>query len=92
MGDRGEFKERIRAWADKIGVEYREVHFRAMRTKWGSCSTRGRLTFDPSLLEKEEGKQDEIIVHELLHFRYPKHGKMFYTMLRMYLRKADHDH
>ncbi len=88
MTGRDEFKGRIRAWADKIGVEYREVHFRKMRTKWGSCSTRGRLTFDPSLLEMEDRKQDEIIVHELLHFRYPKHGKMFDTMMKMHLKRG----
>ncbi|MHA1223499.1 MAG: YgjP-like metallopeptidase domain-containing protein, partial [Candidatus Heimdallarchaeaceae archaeon] len=51
-------------------------------------SSRGRLTFDPSILEKERDFQDRFIVHELLHIRYPNHGKMFKQMLETYLRNG----
>ncbi|MCH7518973.1 MAG: M48 family metallopeptidase [Candidatus Dadabacteria bacterium] len=80
-----EFKEFVVAWSHKIGVEPKEIHIREMTRKWASCSTKGRLTFATSLLEEPKKKQDEVIVHELLHLRYPNHGKMFHMMLKSYL-------
>jgi predicted metal-dependent hydrolase len=88
MITREEFIERVEKWSTKIGVEYREIHFRHMKRKWASCSTRGRLTFDPDLLDKNIEFQNKSIIHELLHFRYPNHGKMFKKMLYLYLREG----
>ena len=79
------FKERVRGWAQKIGVEPKEVHIRQMSRKWASCSTRGRLSFSKELLEEPKKRQDEVIVHELLHLRYPNHGKLFHVMLKSYI-------
>ncbi len=35
---------------------------------------------------KPKKKRDAVVVHELLHLRYPNHGKMFHTMLNNYLQ------
>ncbi len=59
-----------------------------MKRKWASCSSRGRLTFDPDILEKDREFQDESVIHELLHLRYPNHGRMFKQMLEMYLKEG----
>jgi len=56
-----------------------------MKRKWASCSTRGRVTLSTSLLGEPKKKRDKVIVHELLHLRYPNHGKMFHMMLKSYL-------
>jgi predicted metal-dependent hydrolase len=56
-----------------------------MQTKWASCSTAGRLTFDESLLSKSRDLQDYVIVHELLHLRVPNHGKLWKSLMRAYL-------
>lgn len=87
MTTREEFTERVEKWSNKIGVDYKEIHFRHMKKKWASCSTRGRLTFDPDILDKEVEFQNKSIVHEILHFRYPNHGKMFKQMLSAYLKE-----
>ncbi len=78
------FKSEVRKLADDIGVSVKEIHIRSMKNKWASCSSKGRLTFDPSLLTEKGKKRDEIILHELLHLRYPNHGKMFNRMLKYY--------
>ncbi|MBU2252457.1 MAG: M48 family metallopeptidase [Proteobacteria bacterium] len=58
---------------------------RPMKTKWASCSTSGRLTFDESLIGKPHRLQDYVIVHELLHFRVPNHGKLWKSLMRAHL-------
>ena len=82
------FIERVEKWSTKIGVEYKEIHFRHMKKKWASSSTRGRLTFDPDILNEPLEFQNKSIIHELLHFRYPNHGKMFRQMLITYLKEG----
>lgn len=83
-----EFKEDVREWAKKIGVEVKEIHLRKMKRKWASCSSKGRLTFDTSLLNESKETRLKTILHELLHFRYPNHGRMFNLLLNTYLRKG----
>ncbi len=88
MVTKEDFIERVEKWSAKLGVEYKEIHFRQMKTKWASCSTRGRLTFDPDILTRNLDFQDKSIVHELLHFRYHNHGKMFKQILSTYLSEG----
>jgi len=83
-----EFKLEILSWAEKIGVTPKEIHIRKMKRKWASCSSRGRVTFDPSLLKEPAERRAEVIVHELLHLRYPNHGKMFKLLMKHYLCKG----
>jgi predicted metal-dependent hydrolase len=83
------FKAEVAAWAGKMKVEPKEVHLRPMRTKWGSCSTAGRVSFDVDILGRPEAFRSEIIVHELLHLKVPNHGKLFRALLKAYLGRND---
>ena len=84
------FKSEVITWAEKIKVSPKEIHLRSMKRKWASCSTKGRVTFDIKLLELSGKKRSEFIVHELLHLRYPSHGKMFKAMYRSFLKNNSH--
>lgn len=77
-----EFKSEVWKMADEIGVQPTEIHLRSMKNKWASCSSKGRLTFDKSLLKEDDKMRLEVIIHELLHLKYPTHGKMFKTLLK----------
>lgn len=79
-------KEEVAKWSQRIGVNPVEVHIRQMNRKWASCSSRGRITFNASILKKTKRFLDEVIVHELLHLKYPNHGKMFKALMRTYLK------
>lgn len=82
-----DFKREVFSWADEIGVKPKEIHIRGMKRKLASCSSKGRLTFSFDLLHLPKEHRDKAIVHELLHLRYPNHGKMFETILNAYLNK-----
>ena len=79
------FKAEVRGWADRLEVEPIAIHVTAMRRKWASCSSRGRVTFDTELLALPEAFRREVIVHELLHLRVPNHGALFRALLDTYL-------
>jgi hypothetical protein len=84
-----EFKREVKEWAEKIGVEVKEIHLRGMKRKWASCSSKGRLTFDTSLMKKPMKARAEVILHELLHLKYPNHGRVFKILLNTYLSKIN---
>ena len=88
MMSRKKFKSNVLALSAEIGVEVKEIHIRGMKRKWASCSSSGRLTFDPSLLTQPDEVRLKAVLHELLHLRYPNHGKMFNLMLETRLKKA----
>lgn len=85
MDARAAFKQRVRDWSDKIGVEVVWLGIRPMRRKWASCSTNGHLNFNDELLSLPPRLQDYVIVHELLHLRVPNHGKLFKSLMRAHL-------
>ncbi|MBF0506236.1 MAG: M48 family metallopeptidase [Nitrospirae bacterium] len=80
-----ELKWQVFHWSKKIGVKPIEIHVREMKRKWASCSSKGRLTFNKAIMKKSEDFLKEVIVHELLHLKYPNHGKMFKVLMRSYL-------
>jgi predicted metal-dependent hydrolase len=80
-----EFKERVRAWADKLDAQVTSIAVRPMTTKWASYSTTGRVTFDSSLLKLRESLQDYVIAHELLHYHAPNHGRLWKSLMRAHL-------
>ena len=80
-------KQEVKALASEIEVSTKEIHVRKMKRKWASCSNKGRLSFSTELLNQPEDFRRKAIVHELLHMRYPNHGKMFNLLLTSYSEK-----
>jgi len=78
-------KAEVRVWADRVGVEAKEIHVRPMKRKWASCSSKGRLTFATDLLQQPTKFRSEVIVHELVHLKVPNHGPLFRSLMKAYL-------
>lgn len=83
--DKQEFKTRVFEWADKLDVKVRSLAIRPMRNKWASCSTNGNLNFNAELLGLEKKLGNYVIVHELLHFSVPNHGKLWKSLMTAHL-------
>ncbi len=83
--DRQEFKARVLVWAEKLNVKVCGLYVRPMSTKWASCSTAGTLSFNDDLLDFDREVGDYVIVHELLHFSVPNHGKLWKSLMRAHL-------
>lgn len=83
--DKHEFKAHVLVWADKLHVQVRSLAVRPMHNKWASCSTAGRLNFNSELLSLPRDLADYVIVHELLHFSVPNHGRLWKSLMRAHL-------
>jgi predicted metal-dependent hydrolase len=83
--DADDLRWAARHWATRIGVKPAQIHIRPMTTKWGSVSLKGRLTLDSHLLDIPQELIEYVIVHELVHFLAPNHGKLFKSFLFAYM-------
>ncbi len=83
--DREAFREAVVRWAAKLDVKAHAIYIRPMRRKWASCSTAGTLSFNDELVGMDTKLGDYVIVHELLHFSVPNHGKLWKMLMRAHL-------
>ena len=85
IDQKSEFKQRVHHWAAKLDVEVVWLGVRPMCNKWASCSTNGHLNFNNELLDLDSDLWDYVIVHELLHFSVPNHGKLWKSLMRAHV-------
>lgn len=84
-----EFKEDVYLYADKIKVKVKQVTLRPMTRKWASCSTNGLFSFNTELLGMERSLGEYVILHELLHYHVPNHGKLWKSLMMVHM--PDHE-
>ena len=65
-----------------LGVTYGRIAIRDQRTRWGSCSTRGTLSFNWRLVLAPAAVLEYVVVHELCHLREPNHSPRFWALLQ----------
>jgi predicted metal-dependent hydrolase len=59
-----------------------ELRLRTMRSRWGSCDAKALVvTLNARLLRFRPEVIECVIMHELAHLRYRKHGPRFYGLL-----------
>jgi predicted metal-dependent hydrolase len=75
------FTPRVHELAGAIGVEPSRIQYRAQRTRWGSCSSRGSLSLNVKLLFLPARLADYVVVHECCHLRHLDHGPLFWSLL-----------
>jgi predicted metal-dependent hydrolase len=78
------FNERVDLWFprfERLGVEHPAVAARQMRSRWGSCTARGKITFNTKLIMTPKQLIDYVVVHEMCHLKEMNHGTQFQQLL-----------
>lgn len=92
--------QRVAQFAAQFGLRYQSIRISAARTRWGSCSSKGALSFTWRLVMAPLEIIDYVVVHELAHLVHHNHSPAFWgqveTMLpdyrarRAWLKKYGH--
>jgi predicted metal-dependent hydrolase len=72
---------RLLQLADELKYPVARVSIRSQRTRWGSCSTRGTVSLNCSLLFLKSEVVRYLFVHELAHTRHMNHSANFWRLV-----------
>ena len=67
-----------------FGVARPALRVRAMRSRWGSCSGAGNLSFSLYLMMADPEAVDYVVIHELAHRRQMNHSPAFWAVVEEY--------
>jgi predicted metal-dependent hydrolase len=57
------------------------VSIRNQRTRWGSCTSTGRISLNWRLVQMPPGVRDYVLLHELMHLRVRNHSPRFWQQV-----------
>lgn len=75
-----ELADRSRLKAASIGAHVAAVSLRDTRSRWGSCSSTGRLSFSWRLIMMPELVLDYVVGHEVAHLHEMNHSARFWAL------------
>ncbi len=72
-------EDKVIRYSEIIRVSPKGIKVRNYKTRWGSCDTKGRLTFNFHLIKAPHAIVDYVVIHELCHMIQPNHSKFFWN-------------
>jgi predicted metal-dependent hydrolase len=81
---RVEITAMVRQEAQRMHASPRAVTIRDQRTRWGSCSSTGTLSFNWRLIMVPPSVMQYVVVHELAHMSVPNHSRDFWNLVSQY--------
>ena len=73
------FRQRVTYFAPLAGVQWNRITVRFQKTRWGSCTGNGNLSFNGLLLLAPPEVLDYVVVHELCHRKEMNHSPKFWA-------------
>lgn len=83
------FPLRVQHFEKIMGVRHKKIAIRDQKTRWGSCSTSGTLSFNWRLIMAPPEVLDYVVVHELAHFSHMDHSKAFWSTVEKVMPDYD---
>jgi predicted metal-dependent hydrolase len=78
-----EIERVLRRESTRLNVSYRSLSIRDQRSRWGSCSNRGVLSFNWRLVCAPQAVLNYVVVHELCHIVRHDHSPVFWQMVAL---------
>ncbi len=77
--------KRVEYYHQFTGGNYSKITIRDQKTRWGSCSSNGTLSFSFRLMMAPPRVLDYVVVHELCHLTHMNHSSDFWNMVETIL-------
>ena len=74
----------VKKYASLMEVTYNRITIRHQKTRWGSCTKTGNLSFNCLLMKMPENVRDYVIIHELAHRKELNHSSKYWAIVAEY--------
>ena len=78
-----EVKRVLARESERLCIPYRSLAIRDQRSRWGSCSNRGALSFNWRLILGPQAVLAYVVVHELCHVLRHDHSPVFWQLVAL---------
>ena len=68
-------------FAKELRVNINKIYFRKLKSKWGSCSNKGNLSFNILLKYLPYDLIKYVVFHEIVHLKERRHNKKFWEII-----------
>lgn len=75
------FYSKVHYFSQSIGTKFHQVKVNSARTRWGSCSYNGNISFPWRLILAPEEVIDYVVVHEVCHLEIKNHSREFWQKI-----------
>jgi len=77
--------EKTEYYSRLMGLYPEKIRISSAKSRFGSCSSKGTVSYSLYLMLYPEEAFDLVAVHELCHLKHMNHSKDFYALLQKYL-------
>lgn len=75
----------VNMWKNILKIVPDVVVIKKLKTAWGKCNSKGKITINPDLMKYDQRVIDYVVLHEFCHLRYMNHSKDFWNMVSKYM-------
>ena len=79
------FKEEMEKYSKIMNLKYGRITITSANTRFGSCSSKGNVSFSYKLMLYPEPLREYVVVHELAHLVEMNHSKRFYKIVERFI-------
>ena len=72
-------------YAQLTSLKPLRIKIRRYSSRWGSCNSRGELSFNTLLMMLPIEVINYVVVHELCHLQHLNHSKEFWQLVAQYI-------
>lgn len=73
--------EKTNVYVQQLGVSYNKIRIGNQTTRWGSCSSKGTISYNWKLVLMPEAIMDYVVVHEVCHLKEMNHSSQFWQLV-----------
>ena len=77
--------QKMEYFSNIMGLRYGRITITSAKTRFGSCSSEGNISFSYRLMLYPEAAREYVVVHELAHLVEMNHSERFYKIVEAIL-------
>lgn len=74
--------EKTAQYSETMGVSYNSIVVKNYKSRWGSCSSKGDISYNWRIIIAPHHIVNYVVVHELCHLKHPNHSPAYWNSVK----------
>ena len=75
-------EQKTSKYAEQMGVQPTQIKVKEYKSRWGSCNTRGEISYNWKIIMTPHRIVDYVVIHELCHLIHHNHSPEYWHQVR----------